>query len=170
MESGLSIKWKTWFVDLFSRYIFIWALDTPIVPVSLNLIINFQLCLITNLYLTHLSAVSEGRAVGGYGVTTVLIYLAGAELLRKIRPVKKMNALMLIFKIYRTCSKEGSWRPRCNIGWLGLAELGLRPCGSWRPPSPSQGVSQSKSPSQRCCQEVRVTWSSSVDRVNGRDQ
>ena len=52
-----------------------------------------------NLYLTHLSAVSEGRAVGGHGVTTVLIYLAGAELLRKIRPVKKMYALMLIFKI-----------------------------------------------------------------------
>ena len=76
--------------DLFSRYIFIWALDTPIVPVSLNLILNFQLCLITKLYLTDLSAVSEGRAVGGYGVTTVLIYLAGAELLRKIGPVKKL--------------------------------------------------------------------------------
>ena len=64
-----------------------------------------------------------------------------------------------------TCSKEGGWRPRCNMGWLGPAGQEQRPCGWWRLPSPSQGVSPSKSPSQRCLQEVCETWSSSEEWV-----
>ena len=118
--------------------------------------------------MVNLSAVSEGRAVGGCGLSTVLINLAGAKLIREIRSAIKVMCLCEI-NFSWTCSKVVGWRLRYNLGWLGSAGQGLRLCRWWMPPSPSPGVSPaSSSQGVRQCQAVchlELVWG-----VNGQDK
>ena len=50
--------------------------------------------------LVNLSAVSEGRAVGGCGLSTVLIHLAGTKLIWEIRSAIKENVHIFAKFIY----------------------------------------------------------------------
>ena len=71
--------------------------------------------------MTDLSAVSKGRAVRGYGVSTVLIHLAGAELLGEIRPVKKSCFDADIQNFKGPAARRGVGGP--DVIWVGWGQL-----------------------------------------------